>query len=93
MSSKKKDEGAQRDPEVEEPNGPPSPPARQTKLAALLELISREGGASLDELAPVTGWLPHTTRAAVTGLRKQGHSIHCKRVDGSSRYLLGKGDQ
>ena len=26
-------------------------------------------------MVEATGWLPHTTRAALTGLRKKGHAI------------------
>jgi len=57
----------------------PSPseakPLRQTKAAAVLALLEREEGATLDELIAATNWLPHTTRAALTGLRKKGHAI------------------
>lgn len=93
MSSKKEKEAPKAEPASETQSATPSPPARKTKLVTLLELISREGGVSLDELAAATGWLPHTTRAAVTGLRKRGHAIRCERVDGVSHYLLGSGDQ
>ncbi|MDF7773634.1 DUF3489 domain-containing protein [Sphingomonas sp. AOB5] len=55
------------------------PPAlsaqRQTKAALVLELLQRDQGSTLDELIEATGWLPHTTRAALTGLRKKGHAI------------------
>jgi len=57
----------------------PSPsnakPLRQTKAAAVLAMLEREEGATLDELIAATNWLPHTTRAALTGLRKKGHAI------------------
>ena len=32
-------------------------------------------GASLNDMVEVTGWLPHTTRAALTGLRHKGYAI------------------
>jgi hypothetical protein len=32
----------------------------------------RKSGASLAAMAEATGWLPHTTRAALTGLRQKG---------------------
>jgi Protein of unknown function (DUF3489) len=32
-------------------------------------------------LIAVTGWLPHTTRAALTGLRKRGYEIARIRPD------------
>jgi len=38
----------------------------------VIEMLSRSGGASLADLIAATGWLPHTTRAALTGLRKRG---------------------
>jgi hypothetical protein len=39
-------------------------------------------GATLDELVAATNWLPHTTRAALTGLRRRGHEITCTREAG-----------
>jgi hypothetical protein len=33
-------------------------------------------------LVDATGWLPHTTRAALTGLRKRGYSVLLERQDG-----------
>ena len=33
-----------------------------------------------------TGWLPHTTRAALTGLRKKGYAIDSDKVDGIRTY-------
>lgn len=59
---------------------PPAPPAPITKIALVLALLRREGGATLGELVQATGWLPHTTRAALTGLRKKGHAIARGRV-------------
>lgn len=50
-------------------------PPRQTKVGEVLSLLRRDEGATLDELVATTGWLPHTTRAALTGLRKKGHAI------------------
>ena len=46
-----------------------------TKAAAVIALLSRPDGATLDEMIAATGWLPHTTRAALTGLKKKGHVI------------------
>jgi hypothetical protein len=31
-----------------------------------------------------TGWLPHTTRAALTGLRKRGYAVVRERIDGGN---------
>ena len=48
---------------------------RVTKASAVLALLGREEGATLLDLIAATGWLPHTTRAALTGLRKKGHVL------------------
>lgn len=60
-----------------------------TKASRVVELIARPGGASIDELVGATGWLPHTTRAALTGLRKRGLVIARRRTEeGASVYVL-----
>jgi len=51
----------------------PTKPA--TKQATVIRLLRREDGATLAELVKATDWLPHTARAALTGLRKKGHII------------------
>jgi hypothetical protein len=88
MPSKKQDQASRSEPAPETLINTPPQPERQTKQALLLELISTEGGATLEELTSATGWLPHTTRAAITGLRKRGHDVQCQRVDGVSRYTV-----
>jgi len=50
-------------------------PELQTKSAAVVALLQRDEGATLAEMVEATGWLPHTTRAALTGLKKKGHVI------------------
>ena len=50
-------------------------PREGSKLAAVVSLLRREGGATIDQLADAMGWLPHTTRASLTGLRKRGFGI------------------
>lgn len=60
-----------------------------TKKALLLEMLNRSAGASIDALTGATGWLPHTTRAALTGLRHGGYSVErFRRDDGVSAYRL-----
>ena len=53
----------------------PPKPKRASKSATAIALLQRDGGATLAELVVATSWLPHTTRAALTGLRKKGHAI------------------
>jgi Protein of unknown function (DUF3489) len=58
-------------------------PRAGSKQALVTEMLSANGGATLDALVKATGWLPHTTRAALTGLRKRGFSIERTREEGS----------
>jgi hypothetical protein len=50
-------------------------PRSGSKIAAVVALLERNEGATLGEMIEATGWLPHTTRAALTGLRKKGRAI------------------
>ncbi len=59
-----------------------------TKQALVIDLLKRDTGASITELAEATGWLPHTTRAALTGLRKRGCTILSEKEAGASRYRI-----
>ena len=52
------------------------------KLALVLGLLQRPEGATIEQLIRATGWLPHTTRAALTGLRRRGYSISRERRKG-----------
>ncbi len=51
-------------------------PARETKAAILRKLLSRKAGADLAALQSAMGWQPHSVRAALSGLRKAGYTIH-----------------
>ena len=53
----------------------PAETPRVTKSAAVIALLQRPQGATLAELITATGWLPHTTRAALTGIRNKGQVI------------------
>lgn len=63
---------------------------RPSKTETVLTLLKRAEGATLGELVAATGWLPHTTRAAMTGLKKKGHQITRTKVDGISRYSVAE---
>jgi Protein of unknown function (DUF3489) len=58
-------------------------PRAGTKQALVIEMLCAKMGATLNALVEATGWLPHTTRAALTGLRKRGFSIERTRENGS----------
>jgi hypothetical protein len=63
----------------------PSAPRSGSKLAQVIELLQRANGATIDELIAVRGWLAHTTRAALTGLRKRGYAVSIDRSDNRRR--------
>jgi hypothetical protein len=63
-------------------------PRSGSKAANVLALLTREDGATLAELIDATGWLPHTTRAALTGLRKKGHAIAKGKRDDVTCYRI-----
>jgi hypothetical protein len=66
-----------------------APPREGSKLASVIALLRRSEGATIDVLTKATGWLPHTTRAAITGVRKRGYSVVVDRgVEGASVYRL-----
>ena len=68
-------------------------PREGSKLAAVVGLLRREGGATIDQLATAMGWLPHTTRAVLTGLRKRGFGIDRRKAEEqrASAYVIVDG--
>lgn len=60
-----------------------------TKIASVIAMLSRDTGATLQTLTDATGWQPHTIRAAITGVRKQGYVVSRQRGDdGISVYRI-----
>jgi hypothetical protein len=65
----------------------PSAPRGGSKLARLIALLERDHGATIAELIAATGWLAHTTRAALTGLRKRGFAVAIDQADKAKRII------
>lgn len=63
-------------------------PKAASKISVVVDLLKREHGATLDEMVQATGWLPHTTRAALTGLKKKGHTIQKSKRDDVTCYRI-----
>ena len=61
---------------------------RVTKTSAVLDLLRRDEGATLAELITATSWLPHTIRAALTGLKKKTHVIERGKRGDTTCYFL-----
>jgi hypothetical protein len=64
----------------------PNAKAIPTKQQQVIDLLFRKGGATLEEMAMLATWLPHSTRAFITGLKKKGYAITSEKVDGVRRY-------
>ena len=60
----------------------------ESKSEKVIILLRQNDGVTLDELVAATGWLSHTTRAALTGLKKKGHDVISEKVDGVRRYRV-----
>ena len=56
-----------------------------TKQATVIDLLAQPTGATLGDLIDATGWLPHTTRAALSGLRRKGFAVASEKPDGGER--------
>jgi hypothetical protein len=64
-------------------------PRPGSKQAQIIALMQRKSGASLAAMVDATCWLPHTTRAALTGLRQKGYVIERdKSPQGKTVYRL-----
>ena len=57
-------------------------------------MLGQDSGATIDEIIALTGWLPHTARAALTGLRKRGYALVSDRSDRtrSTVYRIARRD-
>jgi hypothetical protein len=58
-----------------------------TKLALLLELLQRKGGATIAEVMKATGWQAHSVRGAISGAlkKKLGLAVASDKVEGRGR--------
>lgn len=65
----------------------------QSKTALLIQLMTQQGGATLDHMVEATSWQPHTVRAALTGLRKKGHRVTSEKHDRVRTYRLAAGTE
>ena len=63
---------------------------RLTKKAQLVNLLNQESGTNVATISKRFGWLPHTTRAALTRLRQAGYEISSEKTGQGkvSRYRI-----
>ncbi|MGI9452799.1 MAG: DUF3489 domain-containing protein [Geminicoccaceae bacterium] len=62
------------------------------KLGKLVERLGTADGATLVELTELTGWQPHTVRAALTRLRQRCFKIRLEARNGRKVYRLDVGE-
>lgn len=62
-----------------------APVKLQSKADLVLSLLQRQEGATIKQLVAATDWLPHTTRASLTGLKKKGHVITSEKLEEQGR--------
>ena len=66
-------------------------PRPGTKIAQILELLRRTGGAAVAEFTQLTGWQPHSVRGFLSGVIGKKHGlkvVSSKGEDGIRRYSL-----
>lgn len=61
---------------------------RKSKKARLEGLLGRPRGATIGQLQKALGWQPHTIRAAISRLRKDGTEIILDRSGKTPAYRI-----
>ncbi|MDY4842018.1 MAG: DUF3489 domain-containing protein [Alphaproteobacteria bacterium] len=63
---------------------------KQNKTQAMVELLTRENGATLEELAKATGWLVNSVRGALSAYAKKHpeYSLISEKMQGVRTYRL-----
>jgi hypothetical protein len=56
----------------------------RSKRALLIDRLSQPEGTRIDDLTRELGWLPHTVRAALTGLRRKGYLVAREKREGQA---------
>ncbi len=67
--------------------------SRATKKDQLIKLLGAKAGVDIKSLSERFGWQQHTTRAAITGLRKAGYEVTADKPTkgGLSKYRILSG--
>ena len=66
---------------------------KANKTAAVLELLRREGGATIDDIMSATGWQAHSVRGFISAVlgKRMGLTVEsAKREDGKRVYSVAK---
>ncbi|WP_265587874.1 DUF3489 domain-containing protein [Sphingomicrobium arenosum] len=61
----------------------------KTKIDRLIARLKRDKGATIEELARLTGWQKHSVRGAMAGsLKKKGFVVSSEKVGAERRYRI-----
>ena len=60
--------------------------AKPTRQLQLTRLLNRKSGASITQIQKAFGWQPHTVRAAISALRKEGTLVDRTDTDKGAVY-------
>lgn len=60
--------------------------AKPTRQQQLTRLLNRKSGASIAQIQKAFGWQPHTVRAAISTLRKEGTPVERTDTDKGAVY-------
>lgn len=68
----------------------PAEAAASSKAAAVISLLKREGGATLEQMMHATGWQKHSVRGFMAGALKKRHGlgVQSTTVDGVRTYRV-----
>jgi FixJ family two-component response regulator len=61
-----------------------------TKHQQIIDLLSRDAGATLEDMSNTANWLTHSTRAFLSSLKKRGYDVVSDKVEGVRRYKIAK---
>jgi len=72
------------------PRRKPAALVPKTKREQLIRMLKVKNGAGADAICRKLGWQPHTTRAAISGLRKAGFEVQSEKPGPSKprRYRI-----
>jgi hypothetical protein len=59
-----------------------------TKQQQVINLLTRDGGVTLEAMSTTVGWQPHSTGAFMTGLKKKGHVLESEKIEGVRYYRM-----
>ena len=71
-------------------------PRPTSKLGRILDMLAADAGVTIGELTEATGWLEHSKRAALTGLRHRCYELSLTRNErgGASVYrIVARGEE